>query len=150
MDETKREELKKACRKEKDLRVVARMLAMHVVYVCKAGIDETAAHLMRFARWVRNWLHRYDEGGLEGLRDLPRSGRPRRIPREAIEQIIDKAIQPKGTPAGLQKRIHEETGTKLHTTYIRKIMRMYDLSPKESQRVHINRAGKKAVQGHDP
>ena len=25
-------------------------------------------------------------------------------------------------------------------------MRMYDLSPKESQRVHINRAGKKAVQ----
>ena len=24
---------------------------------------------------VPNWLHRYDEGGLEGLRDLPRSGR---------------------------------------------------------------------------
>ena len=46
------------------------------VYVRKADIDETAAHLMRSARWVRNWLHRYDEGGLEGLRDLPRSGRP--------------------------------------------------------------------------
>ena len=146
MDETKREELKKACRKEKDPMVAARMLAVHMVYVRKAGIGETAAHLMRSARWVRNWLRRYDEGGLEGLRDLPRSGRPRRIPRETIEQIINKTVQPKCTPAGLQKRIHEETGTKLHITYIRKIMRMYDLSPKESQRVHINRAGKKAVQ----
>ena len=101
---------------------------------------------MRSARWVRNWLRRYDEGGLEGPRDLPRSGRPRRIPRETIEQIIDKTIRPKCTPAELQKRIHEETGTKLHITHIRKIMRMYDLSPKESQRVHINRAGKKVVQ----
>ena len=75
MDETEREELKKACRKEKDPMVAARMLAVHMVCVRKAGIDETAAHLMRSARWVRNWLHRYDEGGLEGLRDLPRSGR---------------------------------------------------------------------------
>ena len=146
MDETEREELKEAYRKEKDPRVAARMLAVHTVYVRKTGIDDTAAHLMRSARWVRNWLHRYDEGGLDGLRDLPRSGRPRRIPRETIEQIVNKTVQPKGTPAGLQKRIHEETGTKLHITYIRKIMRMYDLSPKESQRVHINRAGKKAVQ----
>ncbi len=146
MGETEREELKEAYRKEKDPMVAARMLVVHMVYVRKAGIDETAAHLMRSARWVRNWLHRYDEGGLEGPRDLPRSGRPRRILRETIEQIINKTVQPKCTPAGLQKRIHEETGTKLHITYIRKIMRMYDLSPKESQRVHINRAGKKAVQ----
>ena len=75
MDETEREELKEAYRKGKDPRVVARMLAVRMVYVRKAGIDETAAHLMRSARWVRNWLRRYDEGGLEGLRDLLRSGR---------------------------------------------------------------------------
>ena len=93
MDETEREELKEAYREEKDHRVVARMLAVHMVYVRKAGIDETAAHLMRSARWVRSWLRRYDEGGLEGLWDLPRSGRPRRILRETIEQIINKAIQ---------------------------------------------------------
>ena len=55
--------------------VVARMLAVRMVYARKAGIDEAAAHLMRSARWVRNRLRRYDEVGLEGLRDLPRSGR---------------------------------------------------------------------------
>ena len=54
MDETEREELKEACRKEKDLRVVARMLAVHMVYARKAGIDETVVHLMRSARWVHN------------------------------------------------------------------------------------------------
>ena len=75
MDETEREELKEAYRKEKDPRVVARMLAVHMVYARKAGMDETATHLMRSVRWVRNRLRRYDEGGLEGLRDLPRSGR---------------------------------------------------------------------------
>ena len=32
MDSTKREELEKACRKEKDSRVVLRMVAVHVVF----------------------------------------------------------------------------------------------------------------------
>ena len=45
MDETEREELKEAYRKEKDPMVAARMLAVHMVHVRKAGIDETAAHL---------------------------------------------------------------------------------------------------------
>ena len=71
MDETEREELKEAYRKEKDPRVVARMLAAHMVYVRKASIDETAVHLMRSARWVRNWLHRYDEGVLRASGIFP-------------------------------------------------------------------------------
>ena len=42
MDEAEREELKEAYRKEKDPRVVTRMLAVRMVYVRKAGMDETA------------------------------------------------------------------------------------------------------------
>ena len=72
MDETEREELKEAYRKEKDPIVVARMLAVHMVYVRKAGIDETAVRLMRSAGWVRNWLRRYDERGLDDLRIFPK------------------------------------------------------------------------------
>ena len=41
MDETEREELKEAYRKEKDPMVAARMLAVHMAHVRKAGIDET-------------------------------------------------------------------------------------------------------------
>ena len=46
MEEAERKGLKGAYRKEKDPRVVARMLAVHMVYARKAGIDETVAHLM--------------------------------------------------------------------------------------------------------
>ena len=50
MDKTKREELEKAYRKEKDFRVVPRMLAVHMVRVRKISIGETAANLMRSER----------------------------------------------------------------------------------------------------
>ena len=39
-----------AYKKEKDLRVVTRILVVHMVYVRKAGINKTTAHLMRFTR----------------------------------------------------------------------------------------------------
>ena len=50
MDATKREELEKACRKEKDSRVILRMLAVHMVLVRKISVGETAANLMRSER----------------------------------------------------------------------------------------------------
>ena len=73
MDVTKREELEKAYRKEKDSRVILRMLAVHMVRVrvkfLTAGTkntlnmtwrvrSETAANLMRSDRWVHTWLER--------------------------------------------------------------------------------------------
>ena len=50
------------------------------------------------------------------------------------------------TPAALQERIRRDTGTKLHITYIRKIMCRSGLSSKRPQQVYINRAGKKSIQ----
>ena len=76
MDVAKREELEKAYRKEKDSRVILRMLAVHMVRVRKMSVSETAANLIRSDRWVHTWLERFDAGGLDGLWDLPRSGRP--------------------------------------------------------------------------
>ena len=101
MNEAKQKELKKKkiCRKEKNPEVAIGVLAVYMAYVSKAGIDETTVHLMRSVRWVRNRLHRYDEGGPSGLRDLPRNGKPRRIPCKAVDQIINKTVQSKCTPA---------------------------------------------------
>ena len=79
MNDTKREELEKACKKEKDQKVRTRMVAVRMVRVLDMSVDEAADILVHCPTWVRDWLSRYDEGGLEGLRDLPRCGRPRRI-----------------------------------------------------------------------
>ena len=46
MDKTKREELEKAYKKEKNPRMAARMLAVHMVYVREKSVSATAADLM--------------------------------------------------------------------------------------------------------
>ena len=80
MGDIKREELEKACKKEKDYKIRIRMVAVRMVRVRNMPVEETASILVHCPTWVRDWLRRYDEGGLEGLRDLPRCGRPIRIP----------------------------------------------------------------------
>ena len=146
MNEMDKEALKKAYRSEKDPKIRARILAVHMVSVCEESIGKTATNLMQSERWVRDWLKRYDKGGLGGLRDLPRPGRPRAVPRETIDKIIDEMVPSGCTPVRLQERTHAETGTKLHITYVRKILCWRGLSPKRPQRIHINRAGKRSVQ----
>ena len=75
MDSTKLEELEKAYKKEKNHKVRARMVAVRMVRVRNMSVSETADIQGRCPNWVHNLLRRYDEGGLEGLRDLPKSGR---------------------------------------------------------------------------
>ena len=145
MDDIKREEPEKVCKKEKGHKVRARMVAVHMVRVFNMSVEETASLQVCCPTWVRDWLRRYDEGGLEGLRDLPRCGQPRRIPLDAIHRIIAKVSSRRITPRELQQNIHKDTGVDLHITYVRKIMHLYSLSPKVAQKIHINRAGRKAV-----
>jgi transposase len=48
-------------------------------------------------RAVRKWVQRYNEGGLAGLKDLPRSGRPRHLDAakdEEVRQRLDAGAQP--------------------------------------------------------
>ena len=146
MDKIKREELEKAYKKEKNPRVAARMLAVHMVYVHEKSVSAMAADLMRTDKWVYDWLKCFDAGGLDGLRDLPKSGRPASVPRTTLDRIIDKASQGRRTPRELQELVRTETNIKLYITSIRRIMRGYGLTPKIPQKVHINRANKRAVQ----
>ena len=140
-----RGELYLAFKKEKDPKVRSRMLAVHIVRIRGFGIDETAENLMQCPNRVRMWVERYDLGGLDSLRDLPRSGRPRYTPAKASDRIISDIGRSRITPVRLQQAIREKTGRKLHITYVRKIMRGNVLSPKASQKIHIRRASGKAV-----
>jgi transposase len=44
-----------------------------------AQVGQIAAQLGCHPRTVYRWLHRFNEHGIDGLGDLPRSGRPRRL-----------------------------------------------------------------------
>ena len=88
MNDIKQEEFEKACKKEKNHKVRIRMVAVRMVHVLNMSVDETTHLQVHCPTWVRDWLRRYDEGGLEGLQDLPRCGRPRRILRNVMDEII--------------------------------------------------------------
>ena len=145
MNNAKREELEKACKKEKNHKIQTRMITVRIVRARNISMDDTVDILIRCPNWVRNRLRRYDEGGLEGLRDLPRCGRPRSIKNRIRGVIISRTSGSGITPARLQQQISEEVGVRLHITYVRKIIHAYDLSPKAPKKVHINMASKKAV-----
>ena len=76
METTKREDLENAYKKEKDPKVAARMLAVHMVHVREKSIAETSADLMRSDKWAYNWLKRFDAGGLDGYGIFPEAAGP--------------------------------------------------------------------------
>ena len=143
MYDTKLEEHERMYKKNHKVR--ARMVAVRMVRVLDIYVDETSSLQARHPTLVRNWLRYFDDGGLEGLRHLPRCGRPRRIPRSVMDGIIASVAGCCITPVDLQQHIRAQAGTRFHITYVRKIMHLYNLSPKVAQKIHTNRAGRKAV-----
>ena len=87
--------------------------------VVQASEGETGAAIaQRFgcsSRAVRKWIARYNEGGLAGLKDLPRSGRPRHLEsakEEDVRRRLDAGAQAEDGVCALRgedvRRILEE------------------------------------------
>ena len=143
MSDVKYKELKEAYNKEKDLRIGARITAVNMV--CRQGksIQDAADTLLRSPAWVSKWVKRFEEGGIDALRDLSRIGRPRKIKLEKVQRIINK--MDKITPAMLNEQIQNKTKVKYHITAVRKILHTLNMSPKTSNRIHANRATNRKI-----
>ena len=140
MPAVKPEDLKKAYKKEKDPRVKIRMAAVNMVCINGRNVREAADNLMQCPSWVSFWVERFREGGIDALRDLPRSGRPPKVALEDIEEAVSGAGSII-TPLQLRERIRRVHGTTYHITSARRIMRRLDMSAKKARRIHVNRAG---------
>ena len=135
----KPEDLKKAYKKEKDLRVKIRMAAVNMVCMHDDTIQTTADRLMQCPNWVSFWVERFREGGIDALRDLPRSGRK---PKVALRDI-EEAVSGSGsiiTPLQLRECVRKKHGVKYHITSARRIMRRLGMSAKSVRRIHVRRA----------
>jgi len=66
----------KMARRESSPRVRERLLGLHNLMLGKNRI-EAAKSVGRNPEWLRSWVLRYDEAGLKGLLDKPRSGQPK-------------------------------------------------------------------------
>ncbi len=86
-------ELRRLARLERDGRVSARLLAL--ANALEGIRREEAARLAGMTgQTLGDWVHRYNEEGVEGLKDRPRSGRPPRLGEG--QQAALKALVLKG------------------------------------------------------
>ena len=74
------DELNSAIRTEKDLKVRTRLMAVRAVLELGHSTENMAAVFDVTARCIGRWVERFNRDGPNGLRDKPKSGRPRVVP----------------------------------------------------------------------
>jgi transposase len=138
------DELRHSAKREKDPRVARRMLAIanaldgmsRAMSAKLAGIDRQA---------LRDWVLRYNEAGLAGLRDQWRGGRPMEISDgqlASIKAAILKAAIPHGDagPAyriiDVARLIEERTGVRYSISGTHRLMRSMNLSYQKTRPSH--------------
>jgi len=95
------------------------LLVLNVVYH-----DKVAAHvardLHRNRSWACVWLKRYEEEGVGGLKNKPRTGRPSELSEKSICSIksILKESNKGWTTKQVEEMIIEKSGIKYHHTHI--------------------------------
>lgn len=139
-------ELRRLARGEKSGRVVARMLALANVL---AGMSrQAAAELAGMDRQtLRDWVHRFNAEGVEGLRDRTRSGRPCRLDaadRARFCQAVEAGPDPevdglvRWRRVDLQAWLEKECGLTYHERSVGKLLTRLGYSHLSVRPVHMD------------
>ena len=117
------DELNLAIRTEKDLKVRTRLMAVRAVLELGHSTENMAAVFDVTARCIRKWVERFNRDGPNGLRDKPKSGRPRVIPASDIRQAAADLHQKTSlTPKRLREKIIGLTGVRYAVSYVKKML----------------------------
>lgn len=119
------------------------LLVLNVVY-CGKVAAQVSREIYRSRSWACQWLKRYDNEGIEGLKDRPKSGRPPELSVETEHEI--KAILKESSSGWTTKQVEEliiqNTGIKYHHNYIYRIVRKWGFKQKVPRKIHVNTASK--------
>ncbi|MFL5254512.1 MAG: helix-turn-helix domain-containing protein [Rhodopila sp.] len=125
-------DLRLAATRTQDAKVARRMLAMALVLEGHSRAEAVQACAME-RQTLRDWVHRFNDHGLEGLSDQPRRNSPQ--PRLSAEQQAEVAAWvEQGAEVGrdgvvrwrcvdLQQRIQQRFGVALHERTLGKLLR---------------------------
>ena len=136
--------LDKAYRNEHDVRVKERILLIIRVSSDKQHIESVAQELHRSRAWAYKWYKRYNDEGMEGLRDKPRSGKPSDMSKEETDKIKQELSD---SNTGWDFRqvmdlIQKKTGVKYHEVHIRRLLHKWGFSSKVPQKRFVRTASK--------
>jgi len=136
--------LDKAYNDERDADVKERILLIRRVIIDKQHIESAVQELHKSRAWAYKWYKRYNDEGVDGLRDRLRSGKPSEISKEETEKIRKELVD---SYTGwdikqVMDLIQKETGVKYHKEHIRRLLHQWGFSPKVPQKRFVNRASK--------
>src|SRR4051794_37932107 len=137
-------ELRREARRCRDTAASRRMLALALVL--EGASREDAARAAGMDRQtLRDWVHRYNAEGVEGLRDRPRPGRPCAL--DEGQQAALKAMVLRGPDLGrdgcvawrardLRGLAERRFGVRSSESGVRRLLRGLDLSWQKARPVH--------------
>jgi transposase len=107
-----------------------------------ARVAEDEFHRSRW--WAYKWLKRFDKSGLDGLKDLPRSGRPPEVPEEKFAQIRrELSEKPSGWKAKeIMNIIHEKAGVRYHEVHVYRLLHKWGFKLKVPRKRFVSVASK--------
>ena len=119
------------------------LLVLNVTYD-KQIPAQVARDLHRSRTWASDWLKRYREEGIEGLKNRSKSGRPPEIPQEIAYKIKSQLSSSKQgwTTKQVNDIIVRESGVQYHQIYIYTLLRKWGFKQKVPRRVHVNTASR--------
>lgn len=115
-------------------------LRAQIILGCARGLDnkEVASKLKVCVQTVGKWRNRFAQGRIEALVDAPRSGHPRTIDDDKIEEIVTKTLEskPKAKTHWSTRTMAKETGVSENT--VMRVWHAYGLKPHLSNTFKIS------------
>ena len=132
-------------RNERDADIRERILLITRVRMDKkeaSSVAEKEFHRSRW--WAYKWLKRFDNAGLEGLKNRHRSGRPPEVSEETSAMILKELSENQSgwMAKEVMNLIYERTGVKYHEVHIYRLLHKWGFSPKEPRMKFVNAASK--------
>ncbi len=134
--------LDKAYRQESNPDVRERIFLVRRIVEDKQHIVNVAKELHRCRAWAYKWYKRYNDDGLQGLKDKTRSGRPTDVPKDVMIKIRQELEDSK---TGWDFRqvmdlIYRKTGVRYHEVHIYRLLHKWGFKSKVPQKRFVNTA----------
>ncbi len=136
--------LDKAYNDELDVDVKERILLVRRVLTDKQHIESIAQELHKSRAWAYKWYKRYNDRGLEGLKNKPRSGRPPLVEHDLMIKIR-KELEDSNTGWDFRQVmyiIQKRTTIKYHEVHIYRLLHKWGFAPKVPQKRFVRTASK--------
>jgi putative transposase len=142
-----RSKLDKAYRQESNPDIRERIFLVRLIVEDKQQhIVNVAKELHRCRAWAYKWYKRYNDDGLQGLKDRTRSGRPPDVPKDTMLQIRQELLEDSKTGWDFRQvmdLIYRKTGVRYHEVHIYRLLHKWGFKSKVPQKRFVNTASVK-------